>query len=219
MLQRRLTLLSLWVAVVGTLTACAGVDGTERGAIRENVIEPGITAMDQSREVTCGIDGRTIQTALDAYAALEGTPALDETTLIDSGFLREESEAWNVADGVLVPQAEACGPVPNEASGATVEIVTETEPLTVAEVLATFTTDDVASFGGDACAMQLAVVFAGVSRYVDETGSEPNTFDEVEAAGYFDEPVTKWQAVDEAIRPVDGSGCLDFIGAPATTAP
>lgn len=219
MLQRRLTLLSIGVAAVGTLTACAGVDGTERGAIRENVIEPGITAMDQSREVACGIDARTIQTALDAYEALEGEPAQDETTLIDNGFLREESEAWNVADGVLVPQAEVCGTVPNEASAATVEIVTATEPLTVAEVMATFTTDDIASFGGEACATQLAVVFAGVSRYVDETGAEPTTFDEVEAVGHFDEPVTKWQVVDDAIRPVDGSGCLDFIGVPATTAP
>ena len=33
------------VLVSVTLTACAGVDGSERGAIRENVVEPGITAI------------------------------------------------------------------------------------------------------------------------------------------------------------------------------
>ncbi len=217
MLQRRLNLLALGLAA--TLSACAGVDGTERGAIRENVIEPGITAMDQSRELACGFDARTIQTAIDAYEALEGEAAQDEATLIDSGFLREESEAWDVADGVLVPQAETCAPVSSGAPASTVEIVTETETLTAAEVLATFSTDDVASFGGEDCAKQLAVVFAGVSLYVTETGTEPGAIDDVEAAGYFDEPITMWQVVDDAIRPVAGSGCLDFIGTPATTTP
>lgn len=219
MLRRRLTLLALGLTGLVTLPACAGVDGTERGAIRENVVEPGITAIDQSRELACGIDARTIQTALDAYSALEGEPAADEATLIGSGFLREESEAWDVADGVLVAQDASCGPPPSGAPASTVEIVTDTETLTVAETLATFTPDDIESVGGEACANQLAVVLAGAARYVAETSTEPDTIDEVEAAGYFDEPVTMWQVVDDAIRPVEGSGCLDFIGAPATTAP
>ncbi|MEO6651586.1 MAG: hypothetical protein ABIP17_02910 [Ilumatobacteraceae bacterium] len=218
MLQRRLNLLTLALAAV-VLPACAGVDGTERGAIRENVIEPGITAMDQSRELACGTDARTLQTALDAYAALEGSPAPDEAALIASGFLREESPAWDVSGGILVPQSDSCGPVPANATASTVEIVTEKATLTVAEVLSTFTTDDVASFGGDACAQQLAVVFAGVSSYVDATGTEPGTIDDVEAAGYFAVPVTMWQVVDDSIRPVAGSGCLDFIGTPVTTDP
>ena len=208
MLQRRL--ITATVAVV--LTACAQADGTERGAIRENVIEPGLDAIDESRVLACGSEASSFRTVLDVYEVREGEPAPDEAALIAGDYVRSESELWDVVDGELVAQDPACGEVPTTVP--TTEIVTDAasgETLTVDSVLADFTDDDIASFGGPDCARQLAVVFAGASQYTAVEGVEPDTMADVEAAGYFAEPVTMWEVVDETIRPTPESECLDFV--------
>lgn len=194
------------------LTACAGVDGTERGAIRENVIEPGITAIGQARSEACGINARTMQTAMDSYSLINGEPPPDEAALVEAGFLRSPMDDWDVVDGRMVPQNPACGEVP--ATVAATEIVTEEDPtgvLTVDDVLATFTDDDVVALGGPDCARQLAVVFAGASRFAAREGVEADTLEQVEAAGDFAEPVTLWDVVDGVLRPATGSPCRDFV--------
>ena len=102
MLPDRLTLAAL--AAAALLTACSGADGTDGGAIRENVIEPGITAIDESSGLACGSEASSFRTALEAYELVEGEPAADEQALIDAGLLRAESELWDVIDGRLVAQ-------------------------------------------------------------------------------------------------------------------
>ncbi len=208
MLRSRLKL-ALGCASVLALAAGAGVGGTERGAIRENVIEPGITAIDESRTLACGADASTLRTALEAYELLEGGPAPDEAALVTEGYLREVSEAWDVTDGQIVAQDPKCGAPPTAVPAA--EIVTDAEVLSIDEMLATFTDDDLAGVGGPECARQLAVIFTGAARYVAETGREPGTLAEVDAAGYLAEPVTSWEVVGDAVRPIDGSGCIDFL--------
>ncbi len=106
MLSRRL------IASVGAallLTACAGVDGTERGAIRENVVEPGITAIEQAGSETCSMNASALRTAVDAYTLFEGDAPPDEQALVDAGFLRGLTDDWDVVDGVLVAENPACG--------------------------------------------------------------------------------------------------------------
>lgn len=211
MLLRRLTIAS---AAVVVLTACAGADGTDSGAIREDVIEPGLEAIDESQAVACSAEASNFRTVLEVYEVSEGEPAPDEAALVEGGYMRSESELWDVVDGELVAQHSDCADVPTTVPAA--EIVTESgdgEALTVDDVMATFTDADVDSFGGADCARQLAVVFAGASQYVAAEGVEPSTMADVEAAGYFDEPVTMWEVVDDTIRPTDGSGCLDFVAA------
>ena len=175
------------VAVAG----CAGIDGTDRGAIRENVIEPGITAINQASELACSNSAAVLRTAMDAYEMLEGSPAPDEATLVSSEYLREESDLWDIVDGQLVPVDPGCGSVPTEAADA-IDIVTSTEPPPSADE-----------------------VFAGADRYTAELGREPDTLDEIEAAGYFDAPVTLWQVVDDALVPADGSPCIDVATTPS----
>ena len=114
MLQRRL--ITATVAVV--LTACAQADGTERGAIRENVIEPGLDAIDESRVLACGSEASSFRTVLDVYEVREGEPAPDEAALIAGDYVRSESELWDVVDGELVAQDPACGEVPTLGSPA-----------------------------------------------------------------------------------------------------
>lgn len=207
-------------AAAVVLAACAQVDGTDRGAIRENVIEPGITAIDDSRAFACNSDASTYRTVLEIYEVAEGEPAPDEAALVAGGYVRGESELWDVVDGRLVAQHPDCGDVPTSISAT--EIVTEAsdaEVPSVDEVLATFTDDDVASFGGPDCARQLAVIFAGASSYAEQEGVEPTTMADVEAAGYFAEPVTMWEVVDDTLRPAAGSGCVDFVAAEAGESP
>jgi hypothetical protein len=206
-LLSRLTVVAAASLVV---TACAGADGTDGGAIQENVIEPGITAIDESDTVACGSEASSFRTALEAYEIVEGEPAADEQALIDAGLLREESELWDVTDGRLVAQNPDCGTVP--ATVPATEIVTDTGSVpTVEDVLATLTAEDIALIGGADCARQLAVVVAGAARYAEREGVDPETF--ADAENDFEEPVTLWQLVDDALRPADGSGCVDFAAA------
>lgn len=193
------------------LSACAWIDGTERGAIRENVIEPGITAINESRAEACGINASTLRTALEVYELLIGEPAPDEAALVTEGFLNEQTDDWNIVDGRLVAENPACGEVPTTVP--TAEIVTEPADaiLDVDEVMAAFSDDQIASFGGPVCARQLAVVFAGAERFVAELGVDPESFADVEAAGLFAEPVTLWQVIDDVVRPAESSPCLDFV--------
>ena len=211
MLRSRLNHLALGVTGVLALTACAGIDGTERGAIRENVIEPGITAIDESRTLACGTDASTLRTALEAYELIEGAPAPDEAALVTEGYLRDESDAWDVADGQIVSQDPQCGAPPAAVPAAEIVTDPDIEVLSIDEMLATFTDDDIADVGGPECARELAVIFTGAARYVAETGREPGTLSEVEAAGYLEEPVKSWEVIGDAVRPIDGSGCIDFV--------
>lgn len=214
MLRSRLILAALGLVTVLSATACAGIDGTERGAIRENVVEPGITAIDDSRTLTCGADASALRTALDAYELLEGSPAPDEAALVTEGYLREETGSWGVVDGRIVAQDRSCGEPPATTPAAAIVTETEVEVLTVDELMATFTPADIADVGGPGCARQLAVIFAGASRFVAETGQGPDTLADVEAAGFIDEPVTSWEVVGDAVHPIEGSGCIDFVDAP-----
>ena len=211
MLRSRLNHVALSVAGVLVLAACAGVDGTERGAIRENVIEPGISAIDESRTLACGADAATLRTALEAYELIEGEPAPDESALVTEGFLRDESDAWDVTDGQIVSQDPQCGAPPAAAPAAEIVTDSEIELLSVDEMLATFTADDIAEVGGPECARELSVIFSGAARYVAETGLEPGTLAALDDAGYLEEPVTSWEVVGDAVRPIDGSGCIDFV--------
>jgi hypothetical protein len=107
MLQSKLTRFIAGVAGVVFLAGCTG-DG---GAIRDNVIEPGITAMNESKVLACNGDAETLRTAMEAYEILNSSPAPDEATLVASEFLREESELWNIVNSELVPQHPDCSPV------------------------------------------------------------------------------------------------------------
>jgi hypothetical protein len=210
MLQGGLRLSGIVAAALFT-AACAGVDGTERGAIRENVIEPGITGIDQSKVLACNADLTTLRTALETYELLEGSPAPDEATLVEEQFLRSESELWDIDDGRLVPTDPACGS-PQDVDPDAVDIVTSTEPpLTADEMFADLTADDIAAMGGEACARQLIAIFSGVDRFLAEQGREPDGLDELAATGYLSEPVTLWVVTDETLMPADGSDCNDFM--------
>lgn len=211
MLRGRLTA-SATVAALLLLPACAGADGTETGVIRENVIEPGITAIDEAPVAACGSEASSFRTALEAYEVLQGEPAPDEQALIDAGLLRNESELWDIVDGELVAQDPACGDVPTTIP--TAEIVTDdgaSEAPTVDELLDALGADQIDAVGGPECARQLAVVFIGESAYRENEGIEPRTLDEIAAAGYFAEPVTMWMIEDGQLRPTPGSTCPDVV--------
>ncbi len=205
MLQGRLTLAATALLLLG---ACASADGTERGALRENVIEPGITAITKDAPAAnCGVNASTLQNAIDSFTLLEGDPPPDEQSLVDAGYLRETTTDWDVVDGVLEAENPACGPVPSDATIATLDIVTESEPLDADEVYATFDRDQIESVGGEACARELATIGAAGEAYVAEQGADPADIDELVATGYLADAPRLWVLTDGELVPADGSGC------------
>ena len=93
------------------------------------------------------------------------------------------------------------------------DIVTSTEPEGAAsadELYSGYTPDQIAAVGGPECARELAVIFAGVDRFITEQGTEPGTFADLETGGYFADQITLWQVVDDTLVPADGSGCVQL---------
>lgn len=205
MLRRRLTHLGAAIIAVLLVAGCS-----EGGALEENVVRPGITAIEQASELACNSDAATLRTAMEAYELLEGAPAPDEGALIDGQYLRDDSALWDVVDGQLVPVDPGCGTVPTDAPDA-VEIVTSTEPpMSADQFMATFTDEQVAAIGGVDCARALAEISAAAERYFAELGTAPLDLEQLVAAGHLDGLPTRWQLADDRLVPVDGSGCIDL---------
>ncbi|MEO6571412.1 MAG: hypothetical protein ABIO83_07680 [Ilumatobacteraceae bacterium] len=220
MLQSRLILAT--TAVAFALGGCAGADGTDRGVIRENVIEPGITAIDQSTQLACDADAHALDAAMQSYELLEGSPPQDQAALVTGQYLREPSELWDLVDGRLVSTDPGCTKLPDDlvsvesASDVTApaddvgDIITGTEPpLTADQTYATFTPDQIGAVGGEVCARELASIFSAAERYVTEVGGEPADLAALVDAGYLVGTPSLWQLTDDQLVPVDGSGCID----------
>jgi hypothetical protein len=207
-LQGRLTAAAAIAAGVLVLVSCASADGTDGGVIRENVVEPGITAIEEARTLSCDADAQTLQTALDLYEVTEGEPAPDEAALVTAGFLREESQAWDVVDGALVAQDASCGPVDPAPTTTVLDIVTDTEPaFTADELYATFSPEQITAIGGEQCARELAEIYAAGDRFVTERGDGPETMADLVDAGLLEREPELWTVVDDELVGVDGSGC------------
>jgi hypothetical protein len=203
MLRSRLIPLGPALAALVLTAGCS-----EGGALEENVVRPGITAMQQASELTCSNDAAALRTAMEAYELLERAPAPDEDALIDGQYLRDGSALWDIVDGQLVPVDPGCGSVPTDAPDAA-EIVTSTEsPQGADEVFSGFTTDQIAAVGGETCARQLAAIFSGAERYAFEVGSNPVDLQQLVDEGYLDVVPELWEITDDLLTPVADSGCL-----------
>jgi hypothetical protein len=212
-------LITVAAGTIGFGVLAAGCSGSD-GAIADNVIEPGITAIDNAKVLTCDQDLRTLGAAVQAYSMLEGVPPADEAALVDGHYLREGSDSWDVVDGQIVAADPQCGEagvapantaVPVTAPAVTIgQIVTSTEvPLSAEQMLAQMSDERVAALGGGDCARQLTLIITAAERFVADRGTEPLTIAELTDAGYIAEPITLWQVVDEQLVGVDGSGCVN----------
>ena len=219
MLQARV-IRALGVGAGALLAACGG-----GGPIEENVVRPGITAMEQASALTCNSDAEVLRKAIEAYQLFENEPPADESALIAAGFLREQSELHDVVNGQVAPVAVDCGgtgvaavapattptgSAPMTAPSTDVgEIVTSTEPpLTPEQMLAEFTPEEIAEVGGEECAGELASLFVAAQNYVAEHGIDPETIEDI--AGFLDQPIDLWVVQDGNLRPIEGSGCTDI---------
>lgn len=215
-----------WLSVGAlVLTACSGGDG-EGGVIEENVVRPGITAIDDASALACDGDVQAVGAALQSYEMLEGSPAADEQALVDAGYLRSPSELVDVVDGQVVAQNPDCaaalpaaplatapsGSAPMTAPATDVgEIVTSVDPLqsTTDQVLSTMSEIDIASYGGIECATEIAAISAAGQVFIAREGREPLSLDEL--ANDLDRAITLWtfDTARQALVPADGSPCPD----------
>ncbi len=209
MLQSRLSAFAITATAVLLIAGCANADGTDRGAIRENVIEPGITAIQQASEQACNQDAATLRTAMETYELLEGAPAPDESALVGE-YIRTASDLWDIEDGKLVPIDPGCESVATDAPDA-VEITTSSEPPQSAdEMFASFTAEQIAAVGGEPCARELAAIFSGADTYADDIGTDPDGLAQLVDEGYLETMPTLWEITNDLLTPVDGSGCLSL---------
>lgn len=214
MLQGKLTRASALTLVLATaLVACGddGGDGGGGGAIEENVVRPGITAMEQASGLACGTDGDTVRVAVESYTMLEGAPPADEAALVEKGYLREESALWDVVDGELVAAVPDCGAANTITAPATDvgEIVTSTEPaMSADELLATLTAEQIAEVGGRDCAQELATIAAAGMRFSSERGADPESIAELVETGYLAQQPELWALEGDDLQPASGSPCL-----------
>jgi hypothetical protein len=95
-LQRGLIGATLVAATV-SLTACGDKP------IEDDFVRPAVTAIEQAKSNTCAVNENALRTAIESYSLLEGGPPTDEAALVDAGYLREETDDWDVVDGELVP--------------------------------------------------------------------------------------------------------------------
>lgn len=225
MLRRRLTrtTAAILLPLALALTACS--DG--EGAVEENVIAPGVTAVDAATAATCDADADVIRTAIGAFEATEGGVPESEAALVAAGYLPDESELFDVVDGRLEAVSNACkGSVPVTAPSGSApltapatdlgQIVTEDDLLNADDVFATMTEDDITAFGGEACARELADIFAAGERYTAREGTEPEGL--ADLADDLEAPVELW-VLDEAGRtlvPAEGSPCPDVFNESVT---
>ena len=204
MLQGRLTTFAAAATLLAA--ACSG----SGGAIEQNVVRPGITAIQEDAPAaTCSVNASTVRSAVDSYTLLEGAPPVNEQVLVDEGYLRSLTTDWDVVDGEIVPENPACGPVP-EATVATLDIVTETEPLDADEYYATLGPEQIDSVGGEACARELASIVAAAERYVVEQGAEPLAIGDLVDSGYLESTPELWMLDQDELVATDGSGCVGF---------
>lgn len=202
MLFRRLSP-ALVVAATIALAACS-----EGGAIEEGVVRPGITAItEDAPAANCTANAATVRSAVESYTMLEGDPPPDEQALVDAGYLRGTTDDWDVVDGELVAENPACGPVPDETPVATLDIVTDVEPVTADEVYTGFGEAGIAAIGGEACARELAGIIAAAETFVAERSAEPADIDELVATGYLAATPELWELVDAELLPTPAGGC------------
>jgi hypothetical protein len=203
------------VAVAATLAACGGDDGTG-GAIEENVVRPGITAMENASALACDSDAQALRVAIESYTMLEGEPPPDEVALVAASYLRSESELHDVVEGQVVPVDPGCGgtgSVPPTAPPVTDvgQIVTSTDPpLTPDQMMAELTPEEIGQVGGEACARELVTIFTAGQNYVAEQGEDPESLDDLVQGGYLETPITLWVVDGDNLLPAEGSGCVDL---------
>ncbi len=227
MLQGRVILaLGAGLAAVVGLAAC----GKGSRPIENNVVRPGITAMEQASALACSSDADVLSKAIDIYTELEGDAPPDQAALVAAGYLRERSKLHDVVDGQIVPVAVDCGgtgaPPATTPSGSAPmtapatdlgEIVTSTDPpLTAQAMLAQFTPDEIAEVGGQECAGELASIFVASQNYVAAQGQDPASLDDL--AGYLDQTIDLWLVENDALVPAPNSGCVALQDSPQDAA-
>jgi hypothetical protein len=205
--------------IAGALALALAACGDGGGAIEDNVVRPGVTALEGAPTAACGQDIAALTAALDSYATLEGAPAPDESALVATGYLRDESDLLDVIDGQIVAQDVACDDVvpkitptstPMTAPATTIgDIVTSTEQMTTDDVLATMTEADVSAYGGVECATEIAAISAAGQVFIIREGRNPNSL--VELSDDLDREITLWtfDGDAQALAPADGSSCPD----------
>lgn len=78
--------------------------------------------------------------------------------------------------------------------------------MTADEFYRVLSDEAIEAAGGEACARELAEIYAAGERHVADRGEAPADVDELVERGYLDRPA-RWELLDDELVPIDGSGC------------
>jgi hypothetical protein len=127
--QRRFTVLVLAAVAVATLAACASSGGSKNDATATvdgdavavgaapvpgggagslgDAVAAAAAAPGEAANAFCSIDRRALESAVEAYALLNGGPPASQQELLDAQMIRELSERFEVGAGGAVTPAHS----------------------------------------------------------------------------------------------------------------
>jgi hypothetical protein len=107
----RLSATALVAAAALVLASCGSDDSSSVADF--DVVEPfvtnvqeGLAAVDESKALACDSERRAVEIAVEAFEITEGRPPAGEGELVPD-WLRQESDLFDVADGVVVPATDS----------------------------------------------------------------------------------------------------------------
>jgi hypothetical protein len=143
-----------------TFTACGSSSPVEV------IVEPGISAIEQSSVLACQNDRASMQSAVENFTLFNVGPPSAESDLVPD-WLRSESQLHDLVDGAVVPAAgSGCDEAPADAAGATATTTAPPEPSNLRECTVDYKTLQVAieayyAMNGDAMTATEQALFDG----------------------------------------------------------
>lgn len=99
-------------------------------------------------------------------------------------------------------------PVVTVVESTTTESVDPIAVMTVEEVLASASDEEIAEVGGHDCAVELVEITLGYFRYRDETGEEPSSMIDVLDQGFIESPLLLWTLDATSAAPSPNGPCI-----------
>ena len=183
-MQVKALVASLATVGFGVLAACGSNSPIEA------VVEPGITAIRESSELTCNVDLANLLQAIESYRTLNIDPPVAESDLVPN-WLRSESQLYDLIDGQIIPAAGSECPA---ITGNDLTTTPPTDSVTLPDNL------------GE-CEEERAVLQVAMDAYFATNGSTAASEADLVSAALLRQEFGGYDIVDGVIVPAPGSIC------------
>ncbi len=152
----------------------------------------------------CGTTNAVIVDRMDA-SGVESTTTVELPTAADC-WADISACSLDDTDTARIPSTSQ--PVVTVVASTTTTLVDPFSVMTVEEVLASASDEEIAEVGGPACAVELIEITLGYVRYRDETGEEPSSMIDVLDQGFIESPILLWTLDATSAVPSPDGPCI-----------